>query len=133
MIALTQELIKVPEEYETAIEVSLGGSLQNIVTANTDDVKYCIEVLKRNKMGSITFLPINSLRARLLSAEQTNALKEKGAIGLACDLIGYDKAYDSVFKNLLGSTIVCDTYDNANLISKKYNRSTKFRNLQLIF
>ena len=70
ILGVVAELIKVPEEYETAIEVSLGGSLQNIVTANTDDVKYCIEVLKRNKMGSITFLPINSLRARLLSAEQ---------------------------------------------------------------
>ena len=130
ILGVVAELIKVPEEYETAIEVSLGGSLQNIVTANTDDVKYCIEVLKRNKMGSITFLPINSLRARLLSAEQANALKEKGAIGLACDLIGYDKAYDSVFKNLLGSTIVCDTYDNANLISKKYNRSIRIVTLE---
>lgn len=130
ILGVVAELIKVPADYEIAIEVSLGGALQNIVTANTDDVKYCIEVLKRNKMGSITFLPINSLRARLLTAEQSNALKEKGVLGLACDLIEYDKAYDSVFKNLLGSTIVCDTYDNANLISKKYNRSIRIVTLE---
>ena len=130
MLGVVAELINVPARFEVAIEVALGGALQNIVTANIDDVKYCIEILKRYKMGTITFLPINSMRPRVLSEEQKNVLKEVGVEGIACDLIGYNKAYDNVFKNLLGATVICDTYDNANKIAKKYNRSFRIVTLE---
>ncbi len=130
MLGVVAELINVPARYEVAIEVALGGALQNIVTANIDDVKYCIEVLKRYKMGTITFLPINSMRPRVLNSEQAKVLSEEGVEGVACDLIKYNNAYDNVFKNLLGSTIICDSYDNANRIAKKYNRSFRIVTLE---
>lgn len=130
IVGVVAELMKVAPKYETAIEVALGGALQNIVTSTIDDVKYCIEVLKRNKMGTITFLPINSMRPRVLSNEQLNVLRETGVEGVASDLIGYNKAYDNVFKNLLGATIICDTYDNANIIAKKYNRAFRIVTLE---
>lgn len=130
ILGVVAELIKVPEEYEIAIEVALGGALQNIVTANIDDVKYCIEVLKRNRMGTITFLPVASMRPRLLTDEQQRVLKEVGVLGVASDLIEYNKGYDNVFKNLLGATVVCDGYDNAAAIAKKYNRSFRIVTLE---
>lgn len=130
ILGVVAELIKVPEKYETAIEMSLGASMQNIVAANTEDVKYCINVLKKYRMGVVTFLPMNALRPRVLVGEQQNILKERGVLGLACDLIDYDKSFAPVFKNLLGSTVVCDTYDNADTISKKYNRAIRIVTLE---
>lgn len=130
ILGVVAELINVPARYEVAVEVALGGALQNIVTANIDDVKYCIEVLKKFRLGTITFLPISSMRPRLLNEEQKNVLKEVGVEGVASDLIGYNKAYDNVFKNLLGATIVCDTYDNASRIAKKYNRAFRIVTLE---
>ena len=70
------------------------------------------------------------MRPRLLNEEQKNVLKEVGVEGVASDLIGYNKAYDNVFKNLLGATIVCDTYDNASRIAKKYNRAFRIVTLE---
>ncbi len=123
-------MINVPARYDVEVEVALVGELQNIVTANIDDLKYCIEVLKKFRLGTITFLPISSMRPRLLNEEQKNVLKEVGVEGVASDLIGYNKAYDNVFKNLLGATIVCDTYDNASRIAKKYNRAFRIVTLE---
>lgn len=130
ILGVVAELIKVPSKYETAIEVALGGALQNIVTPTWEDVKYCIDVLKRNKMGTVTFLPVNSMRPRFLNEEQKRVLNEKGCEGVACDLIGYNKAYNNVFANLLGSTIICDTYDNASSIAKKFNKSFRIVTLE---
>ena len=86
ILGVVAELINVPARYEVAVEVALGGALQNIVTANIDDVKYCIEVLKKFRLGTITFLPISSMRPRLLNEEQKNVLKEVGVEGVASEL-----------------------------------------------
>src|SRR5690606_8103642 len=58
LIGLVADLIKVDEKYEKAIDVALGGSLQNIVTANEEDAKFIIEYLRKNNLGRITFLPL---------------------------------------------------------------------------
>lgn len=123
IIGVVAELIKVPQKYEIAMEVALGGRLQNVVTSTVDDVKYAIDVLKRKRLGSITFLPLTSMRSRFLSGEQRNVLNEPGCLGVANELITFDKAYTNLFSNLLGATIICDTFDNASAIMKKYNRS----------
>lgn len=119
------ELIKVPKELETAIEVSLGAAMNNIVTMKDDDVKYAIDVLKRKRLGYLTFLPINTIKTRDLASEYRSVLKEQGCVGIASELIGYDKKYYNVMSNLLGSTVIVDNYNNAKNIAQKYR--TRFR------
>ena len=58
------ELLQVPGQYVTAIEVALGGSQQNIVTEDTDTAKAAIEMLKRDRLGRATFLPLSSITVR---------------------------------------------------------------------
>lgn len=130
ILGVVAELIKVPTKYEVAIEVALGGALQNIVTPTLDDVKYCIDILRRERMGIITFLPVNSMRPRNLSPEQRAVLNEAGCEGVANELIKFDRAYQNIFSNLLGGTVICDTYDNAIKIAKKYNRAFRIVTLQ---
>ncbi len=114
------DIVKCEEKYEVAIETAFGGAMQNIVTATSDDARALIEYLKRTKGGSVTFLPVASLKPRYETEQTRRALKEKGAIGLANELVRYDKYYDNVIYNLLGNTLIADNIANANEIAKKY-------------
>ena len=58
------ELIDVPQNLETAIEMALGASIQNIVTENEQDAKRLIEHLRKNNLGRASFLPISSVRGK---------------------------------------------------------------------
>ncbi len=116
------DLIKVDQRYETAIETALGGSIQNIVTENEDTAKELIEYLKKNRFGRATFLPLTSVGGRGGFAKP-EALKEKGAIGLASTLIRVDKKYDRVVQHLLGRVLVAEHIDDAIRIARKYKHS----------
>ena len=116
------DLIKVDQRYETAIETALGGSIQNLVTENEDTAKELIEYLKKNRFGRATFLPLTSVGGRGGFAKP-EALKEKGAIGLASTLIRADKKYDRVVQHLLGRVLVAEHIDDAIRIARKYKHS----------
>ena len=118
------DLIKVPAKYETAIETALGGSIQNIVTDNESTAKYMIEYLKRNKFGRATFLPLTNMKDKA-GLTKSEALKEKGAIGLASTLVESGKEYQSLIGQLLGKTLVVDNIDNATAIASKYKHSIR--------
>lgn len=114
------DIVKCDEKYEVAIETAFGGAMQNIVTATSDDARYLIEYLKRTKGGSVTFLPVASLKPHYETDFTRRALKERGALGLATELVRYDNYYDNIIYNLLGNTLIVDNIANANEISKKF-------------
>ena len=59
IIGVVADIIKVEKKYETAIEVALGGNIQNIVTKDEGTAKKMISFLKENKAGRATFLPLS--------------------------------------------------------------------------
>ncbi len=113
-------LVKTESKFETAIETCFGAAVQNVVTANPDDAQYLIQYLKRTEGGRVTFLPVSSMKPRADGGDIRRALDERGALGLATELVSYDKYFDNVVKFLLGNTLVVDTIDNATYIAKKY-------------
>jgi len=117
------DIVRTEQAYEVAIETAFGGAMQNLVTATQDDARYLIEYLKRTGGGVVTFLPVDAIRPRANSVEIRRALNEKGAVGLADELVKYDDYYQNVIGNLLGNTLVCDTIANATAISKRYPRA----------
>ena len=119
------ELIKSDKKFDIALETALSAAAQNVVTATPDDAKYLIEYLKFNKMGRMTFLPITSVKPREQSISVTNALSERGALGVANKLVTYDKEYENVISNLLGNTLIVDTLENATRIADKYRFAFK--------
>lgn len=119
------DVLSTDQRYETAIETALGGAMQNVVTPTADDAKYLIEYLKRTNGGIVTFLPVTSMRPRPDSREIRRALDERGAMGLATELVKYDEYYYNVVSNLLGNTLICDNIANANTIAKKYGNLFK--------
>ena len=116
-------IISVDSKYQTAIEIALGGSIQNIVTANEDDAKILINYLKDNHSGRATFLPISAVKSRSLTSNDMKYLSSNGCLGIASNLVKVDSQYKSVIDSLLGSTVVCDNYDNAVSLAKLSNYS----------
>ena len=123
------ELIKSDKKFDVALETALGMGAQNVVTANTEDAKYLIEYLKTNKLGRITFLPVSSVKARTQNPEIVMAMKERGALGIADEIVSYDKEFTNVISNLLGNTLVVDTLANATAIANKYRFAFKIVSL----
>ncbi len=119
------DVVSTDQRYETAIETAFGGAMQNVVTPTADDARYLIEYLKRTNGGVVTFLPVASMRPRPDSREIRRALDERGAMGLATELVHYDEYYYNVISNLLGNTLICDNIANATAIAKKYGNLFK--------
>lgn len=118
------DIITVKKAYETAVETALGGSIQNIVTEDEQTAKKLIAILKKERAGRATFLPLSSISKRG-SFQRPEALKETGAIGLANSLVKVDKQYEELMEHLLGRILVVDTIDHAIAIARKYNQSLR--------
>ena len=116
MYGVLANIISVPKEYETAIEMCLGASLQNIVTETEQDAKKLVEYLRKNNLGRASFLPLTSVKGRKLDKIKG---KENGVIGIAADLVQYDKKYEQVILNLLGRTVIVNNIDNSIKVAKK--------------
>lgn len=119
------ELIKSDKKFDVALETALGMGAQNVVTADTEDAKYLIEYLKTNRLGRVTFLPVSSVKPRIKIAEVSQALRERGALGVADEIVSYDKQFENVISNLLGNTLIVDTLANATAIANKYRFAFK--------
>ena len=120
MHGVLANIISVPSEYETAIEMCLGMSLQNIVTDTEEDAKRLIEHLRKNKLGRASFLPITSVKGKKLENIKG---KKIGVVGIASDLVSFDRKYEQIILNLLGRTVVVDNMQNAINIAKENNYS----------
>lgn len=68
------ELIRVEANYETAVEMSLGPALHNLVTRDSKVASRLIGWLKREKAGRETFLPLDKIEARSLSRRELEEL-----------------------------------------------------------
>ncbi|MBN1892780.1 MAG: chromosome segregation protein SMC, partial [Clostridiales bacterium] len=119
MVGILGDLVQVPKEYETAIEISLGQSIHHVVTQSEKDAKELIEYLKQKKHGRATFLPIRTIRERSLDDRQLKTAKSgKGFIGIASDLISYDDSLKGIVGNILGRIVIVDSLDHAMAIAQ---------------
>ena len=116
MNGVLANIIEVPDDLQTAIEMCLGASLQNIVTETETDAKRLVEHLRKNNLGRASFLPISSVRGKKLDKIKGN---ESGVIGIASDLVKYNKKYEQIILNLLGRTVIVDNMDTAIKVTKQ--------------
>lgn len=121
-------LIAVNQKYQTAIEMALGAALQNIVTSTEEEAKRLVEYLRTNKLGRATFLPITSVKGKKI--EKIDTAGVEGVIGIATDLIQFDKKYEQILFNLIGRTVIVDNMDNAVKLAKQNKYGFKIVTLE---
>jgi len=120
------ELIRVNAKFETAIEIALGNSVQNIVTDHEQTASRLIEYLKQNRLGRATFLPISSVRARSLEKEYLSGVKTmQGYLGIANELVEAPTQIQEIIDNLLGRIVVVERLEHAIAIAKRFRYSFK--------
>lgn len=128
MNGILANLISVDKKYETAIEMCLGQVLQNIVTDTEEDAKKLVEHLRNNKLGRASFLPVSSIRGKKIDKLIKNSTE--GVIGVASDLVKYDKKYEQIVLNLLGRTVIVENMDTAIQIAKLNSYSFRIVTLE---
>lgn len=120
------KLLEFEEKYSEALEVSLMSSVSHIVCDNEEDAKEAVRYLKNNNLGRATFLPISVIKPRSIDSESYETIKSmNGFVDTASNLVKYDTKYRNIVLSLLGTIIVVDNIDNANLISKKLKNRYK--------
>jgi chromosome segregation protein len=120
-------LIHTDRQYVPAMEIALGGGMQDIVVDREEDAKAAIGYLKRRDGGRATFLPMTTIRGEEMDAGRLQA--EPGYIGIASALISFDPQYRSVMQYLLGRTVIIRDLDSGIAITKKYG--SRFRMVTL--
>ena len=129
ILGVVADLIKVDKKYETAVEIALGGSIQNIVTVDEETAKKMIGYLKQNRYGRATFLPLTAIHGGQGFA-RAEALREPGVIGTADKLVTVEDKFTSLAEHLLGRTLVADNIDTGIRLAKKYRQSLRIVTLE---
>jgi chromosome segregation protein len=113
------DLLDVPSDYATAIEVALGGALQHIVTEDTSTAKEAIAYLKRMQQGRATLLPLDVIKAAPVRDYELAASKMSGSFGFAADLVAFNARYREIIHSLLGRVVIAQDMDAALAIARK--------------
>lgn len=124
-------IIEIDKNCNLAISVALGGMVSNVIVDNERNTKDAINYLKRENLGRVTFMPLNTIKPKYINKDIINKIiNEEGYIAVASDLVKYDKKYENIILNLLGNTIVVNNIDSANKIAKIINNSYKIVSLE---
>ena len=107
-------LISVKEGYEEVIDNLMGNALQNIVTKSKSDTRELINFVNQNRLGRITFLPIDSIKS--FRKDKPNYPE---VLAMAYDLVGYKANLNHIIDHFLGSTVVVKDIDDAISLSNK--------------
>lgn len=119
IVGVLASLIKVPQNFQSAIEMALGSAVQNVVTFSDDGAKELINYLKQREYGRVTFLPINTIKERYFDNSYRKLLTSPGIFGVASELISYNKNIANIISNLLGATVVVDNINTAVNLAKQ--------------
>lgn len=124
IIGAVSEHLTFDTRYQTALEIAMGASGQNIIVEDEAAAKRSIDYLKRNRQGRATFLPLTTIKPRQLNGQFAQILANApGFIGMASDLVTYKERLANIFQNILGVTAIFNTIDNAN----KAARAVRFQ------
>ncbi len=107
------DIVRVPDEYVTAVEAVLGPALQNLVTEDENVAKKAIAYLKKTRGGRATFLPLALLERRPAKTPLTAVSGIPGYIGPAADFIGSEKRFSPVINQLFSRIHLVNSLDAA--------------------
>lgn len=111
------------KEYALAIDAALAAATQFVIVEEENDAKYAIQYLKKTKSGKATFLPIQTVKSQKPLNDEVR--KENGFVGIASELVQYERRFSGIVENLLIRVAVFDTIDNAIMAARRFRHSFK--------
>ena len=120
IVGAVSEHLTFDVRYQTALEIALGASSQHIIVEDENAATKAIDFLKRNRAGRATFLPLTTIKARTISSQNQDAIAASpGFLGMADELVSFDKRLEAIFKNLLATTAIFDTVEHARTAARQ--------------
>ncbi|MBN6011259.1 chromosome segregation protein SMC [Streptococcus oralis] len=120
IIGAVSEHLTFDVHYQNALEIALGASSQHIIVEDENAATKAIDFLKRNRAGRATFLPLTTIKARTISSQNQDSIaSSSGFLGMADDLVSFDKRLEAIFKNLLATTAIFDTVEHARAAARQ--------------
>ena len=120
IVGAVSEHLTFDVHYQTALEIALGASSQHIIVEDENAATKAIDFLKRNRAGRATFLPLTTIKARTISSQNQDAIAASpGFLGMAYELVSFDKRLEAIFKNLLATTAIFDTVEHARAAARQ--------------
>lgn len=110
------ELGTVKKNYQLPMEVAAGSRADYIVVGDDQVAAHCIAALKKNKLGSASFIPLNTIKANFLTTEDKKLARQDGVHDFALNLISFDKKFEKAFAFVFGNTLVVDTIEAARRV-----------------
>lgn len=120
IVGAVSEHLTFDVHYQTALEIALGASSQHIIVEDENAATKAIDFLKRNRAGRATFLPLTTIKARTISSQNQDTIAASpGFLGMADELVSFDKRLEAIFKNLLATTAIFDTVEHARAAARQ--------------
>ncbi len=108
-----EELAEFDPRYKVALQVAGGNRFQALVVETDQVAENCIKLLREEKRGRATFLPLNRMLPGRPHGKSLVASKGAGATGFAIDLVKFDAALQPAFWYVFGETVVMDDLSHA--------------------
>lgn len=126
ILGVVGQVLDVQNGYEEAIATALGGSMNNIVTADEQAARDAIRFLNRNQSGRATFLPLNVVQPRYVNRDSRVICDSvEGFLGTASEFVSCEEQFDIIVQGLLGNVLVVDTMETGNELSAMTKRMYK--------
>ena len=129
ILGTVSDVIRVEKKYRTLVETALGGNFQNVIVKTEEEAKTLIGILKEERAGRATFLPLDAIRASEGITDRS-VFSEPGVIGTADALVEADDIYKEAVRYLLGRFLAVDTVDHALAIARKHRHSIRIVTLE---
>ncbi len=120
---LVADALRVPAELDTAIEIALGGSLQDIITNTETEAKTAVRYLNETRGGRATFLPLDALRSQDVPDSLRRAARQfSGVLGSGADLVRFDADIAPAVHVLLARILFVDDLETATRVARQLGR-----------
>ena len=106
-------ILQVEPGCEVAIETALGGALQYIVVENESAAKAAIALLRSDRAGRATFLPLDTVQPGVFRGTVPAGAK------LASSLVKAEPKYQNIVSNLLGRILVVEEIHGASRVARE--------------
>ncbi|NLL48931.1 MAG: chromosome segregation protein SMC [Firmicutes bacterium] len=125
VLGTVADVVTVPQGLETAYEVALGSSLQNLLTTGEEDAKRIIHWLRKVQGGRVTILPLDAVRGVEFSRESKRLLEQEGVLGTGLDLLTFGEQYRPAIASLLGRVVITEDLDVALALKRRLRQFSR--------
>ncbi|NBB77130.1 MAG: chromosome segregation protein SMC, partial [Bacteroidetes bacterium] len=106
------DVLNIDEDHAPALEAALGESLNFVIVPGIEDALRASGLLKKDKKGRATFIPLQNLRDSYPAEDESIVRK-----------IDCEKKYEPLARLLLGSVLLADTIEHAWKLAEKGSSS----------